>query len=224
MDRINEVTQDCFAAALQLTRAEGDALPAPEQLHQRLRAMVDELIQRANRAHFSHQDQQDIAYPLVALLDEILLGKPEPHKDYWFGNMLQFHFFQENQAGDGFFTRLQTVRQDPQRAEVLRVYYLCLLFGFQGRYRIRGGELELMNLIESLQMDLARARQLDSSETLSPNGKRPQEGLGGVKKTVPLLLMSAGILALALLVFGGLRVALGSSTSSVGDVVTSRIK
>ncbi len=224
MDRVNEITKDCFAAALQLREAPGDALPQPEVLHQRLRNMVDELMKRAGREGFAHQDAQDMAYPIVALLDEILLSKPEHIRDTWMGNMLQFHFFQENLAGDGFFTKLAKIRQDPQRAEVLRVYYLCLLFGFQGRYRVRGGDLELLNLTDSVQQELIRFRQLESSETLSPNGRRPPDGLSGGKKGAPLALFSAGLLCLALLVYGGLQLALRGTISSVGDEVTARLK
>ena len=224
MDRVNEVTQECFAAVLQISHADADALPAPETLHLRLRGAIDELVKRAAKAGFGHQDGQDMAYAIVALLDELAFSKPEGIRNYWMGNMLQFHYFQENLAGDGFFTRMQAIRADPQRAEVLRVYYLCLLFGFQGRYRVRGGDLELMNLTDSVQQDLARARQLDAAETLSPHGKRPPDGLSGVKKSAPLVFLSLGVLALALLVYGGLRVALHQSVSAVGDEVSARIK
>src|SRR3712207_4975220 len=107
MERINEVTQDCFAALLHLRQAEAHALPAPELLHSRLKTLIDEMAQRASEKRFGHQDAQDITYAVVALADEICLNKPEPVRDYWMGNMLQFHYFQENLAGDGFFHRLQ---------------------------------------------------------------------------------------------------------------------
>src|SRR5207247_653974 len=131
----------CFAALLQFAQADGDSLPAPQTLHLKLRGMIDELVKRAGREGFSQQDGQDMAYAIVALCDELALSKPEPIRDYWMGNTLQFHYFQENLAGDGFFARLQAIRSDAQRAQVLRVYYLCLLFGFQGRFRVRGGDL-----------------------------------------------------------------------------------
>ncbi len=224
MDRVNSVTQDCFAAVLQLAQADLDALPQPQTMHLRLRTMIDEMMKRAGQQGFSHQDSQDVAYALVALCDEVALSKPEAIREYWMGNTLQFHYFQENLAGDGFFTRLQTLRGDLQRAEVLRVYYLCLLFGFQGRYRVRGGDLELMTLIDAVQQDLARTGQLSATEVLAPQGKRPPGGLSGEKKAAPLLLLSASVLALALLTYAGLRVALHHSVSSLTDEVSTRLK
>src|SRR4029078_12893641 len=81
----------------------------------------------------------------------------------WMGHLLQFHYFRENTAGDGFFQRLETIRRDPRRREVLRSYALCLWFGFQGRYRVRGGELELMTLGESLQREVGpKASELEA--------------------------------------------------------------
>ena len=224
MDRVNEVTQDCFAALLQVAAAQPEALPPPQTMHVRLRGLVDELVKRAGQQGFNQQDGQDIAYAVVALCDELALSKPETVRDYWMANTLQFHYFQENLAGDGFFTKLAALRNDPQRAEVLRVYYLCLLFGFQGRYRVRGGDLELMNLTESVQQDLARAGQLTSSETLSPHGKPPPTRLGGVKTSAPLLVVAAGVLGLALLIYGGLRLALHQSVGSFSDEVSARLK
>ena len=39
MDRLNVVTKDCFGALLQIRQAEPSALPAPEQVQQRLRSL-----------------------------------------------------------------------------------------------------------------------------------------------------------------------------------------
>ncbi len=68
MDRVNEVTQECFAALLQLRQASGDALPEPALLHTRLRSSIDGLIHKSAQHGFSQQDGQDMAYALVALV------------------------------------------------------------------------------------------------------------------------------------------------------------
>lgn len=214
MERVGQVTQDCFNAVAQLRRLEEGALPPPESLHRRLRAFVDALFQKGQQAGFSREDVDDMAYAVVALADEVALTTSEELRQYWMGRELQMHYFRENVAGEAFFTRLETVRRDPRRAEVLRVYYLALLFGFQGRYRVRGGELELMNLVESLDRDVARGRRRDV-ETLSPEGEPPDRSharrVGGGK-----ILWAAGGVALALLVLWvGLRVWVGQSAASV---------
>ncbi|AEI68276.1 DotU family type IV/VI secretion system protein [Corallococcus macrosporus] len=202
MDRVTEATKDCFDAAIQLRGSDASAVPPPETLHHRLRGVVDETLRRAAVLGFSHQDAQDMAYALVALIDEVVLGRPEEYRQLWMP--LQLHYFNENVAGDGFFARLNTVRKDPHRHEVLQVYYLCMLFGFQGRYRIRGGELELMTLIDTVQKDLERARPFDF-DVLSPHGDRPTESLLSKRKKASAVGISAGALAVAVLFYGVLQ-------------------
>ena len=214
MDRVNEATKDCFDVIIQLRQKEASQVPPPEKLSHSLRGVVDEVLRRAATLGFSHQEAQDMAYALVALLDEMVLGKSDQYREFWMSHPLQLHYFKENVAGDGFFQRLNALRKDPHGAEVLRVYYLCLLFGFQGHYRIRGGELELLTLIDTVQKELERASPFDFS-TLAPHGERPSEVLATAKRRVSLLAMSLGAMALSLLVYGGLLLSLDRGTSAM---------
>ena len=45
MDRINEVTKDCFNALFQVRQLDESSLPPPEVLHQRLLGFIDALFQ-----------------------------------------------------------------------------------------------------------------------------------------------------------------------------------
>jgi type VI secretion system protein ImpK len=218
MDRLNLITKDCFGALLQIRQAEPSALPAPEQVQERLRRFVSDMMRNARDEGLPQQDVDDIAYALVALADELALSKSDEFREYWLGNLLQFQYFKENRAGEGFFTRLQDIRKDPRRTESLRAYYLCLIFGFQGRYRVRGGELELMQLIEQLQRDLAPSFKFDT-ETMSPHGDRPAGNLRASKRTLPLVAISGGVVVFALLVYAGLRIGLSSSVSSLVEEI-----
>ncbi|MDY7225752.1 DotU family type IV/VI secretion system protein [Hyalangium rubrum] len=214
MDRVNEATKDCFDAVIQLRQAEASSIPPPEVLNHRLRGVIDEVLRRAAVLGFSHQDAQDIGYALVSLLDELVLSKPEHYRQFWMSNLLQLHYFNETAAGDSFFNRLSTVRKDPHRAEVLRVYYLCMLFGFQGRYRIRGGELELMTLVDAVQKDLERAQPFDF-DMLAPHGERPSENLALAKRRLSLTSAALAAVVLALLFYGGLVLGLDRTTSTM---------
>lgn len=220
MDRVTGVTGECFNALVQLRQLEDAALPAPEVLHRKLRGFVDAAMQRAAQAGFAREDVNDIAYAIVALADELALSKSERIRQFWDGQQLQLHYFHENVAGEGFFTRLEGLRRDPRRHEVLRVYYLALLFGFEGRYRVRGGELELMNLQDDLQRELARSRAHDS-ETLSPQAEPPETARARGGRSGRLLLAAGGTLAAALLLVIGLRVWLGASVGSVVERIAA---
>ncbi|HLL02574.1 MAG TPA: DotU family type IV/VI secretion system protein [Myxococcaceae bacterium] len=214
MNRVNEATRDCFDTVIQLRQAEASGIPPPEVLNHRLRGVVEEVLRRAAVLGFSHQDAQDMGYALVALLDELVLNKPEPYRQFWMSNLLQLHYFNETIAGDSFFNRLATVRKDPHRVEVLQVYYLCLLFGFQGRYRIRGGELELMTLRDAVQKDLERAQPFDF-DVLAPHGERPVEKLNMATRRLSLTFAAMAAVFLALVFYGGLFLGLEVTTNNM---------
>ena len=181
---------------------------------------MDALFQRAAQAGLSREDANDIAYAIVSLADDIVLSRSDAARDAWASQSLQLHYFHENVAGEAFFTRLQNLRGDPRRREVLQVYYLALLFGFEGRYRVRGGELELMKLTEQLQGELQRSRRFDA-EVLSPQGERPTGTQRSARSAGLEVWIAVGALVLAVLTYAGLHVSLGVSSGSVVSRIES---
>jgi len=214
MDRITDVTRDCFDGLIQLRRLEPASLPAAATLHGRLQGSVDALFTRAAQAGFAREDVNDIAYAMVALADEIALSRSEEYRDFWAGQSLQLRYFQENVAGEAFFTRLESLRRDPRRREVLQVYLIALLLGFQGRYRVRGGEVELLRLTEDLQRDLQRGRKYDG-EMLSPQGDRADEARAAARGGGLLLWGAALTVGLVLILYAGLFAWGGASADKV---------
>jgi type VI secretion system protein ImpK len=212
MDRINQITSDCFLALGRLRDLDA-AAAEPALVHERLREFVETMRTRAREEKLSTQDADDLAYAIVALADEIAMGKPEPMRGYWMGQPLQLAFFNETLAGEGFFTRLQALRRDSRRGDVLRVYYLCLLLGFQGKYSIRGGDLELMKLIDSLRPEVER--RMEVPRKLSPAGEAPDEPLVRSSNRNPFLWVALGMFAIAIALFVGLRLSLNQAVADV---------
>jgi type VI secretion system protein ImpK len=212
MDRINQITSECFSALSQLRDLDAPAA-TPGLVHDRLRGFIDTMRSRAREEGLSTQDADDLAYGVVALADELAMGKPEPMRGYWMSQPLQLGFFNETLAGEGFFLRLQELRRDPRRAEVLRVYYQILLLGFQGKFSIRGGDLELMKLIDQLRVEVLR--KIDTPDALSPSGEAPDEPLVRASSRNPFLWIALGMFALAIGTFIGLRVSLNQSVADL---------
>ncbi len=205
MDKMNEITSECFIALSQLRELDGGAI-APQTVHGRLKGFVEALRARAREQGLSGRESDDIAYAVVALADEIAMGKPEPLRGYWMSQPLQLVFFNETLAGEGFFARLAEIRRDPRRADTLRVYYQCLLFGFQGKFSIRGGDLELMRLIDSIRPEVER--NVEPPDSLSPAGEPPDEPLVRASGNNLFLYVALGMFAAAIAVFVGLKVSL----------------
>jgi type VI secretion system protein ImpK len=216
MDNINQVTAECFNAIRQLRELDGP-IRSPETIHERLGSFIESMREKARDAGMPQRDADDIAYAIVALADEIALGKAEPLRGYWMNRLLQLQFFNESLAGEGFFTRLQQIRRDGRRQDVLRVYYQCLLFGLQGKYSIRGGELELMKMIDQLRPEVER--NIETPEQLSPAGEPPDEPLVRPGQRNLFLWIALGVFAVAIAVFIGLRVNLDRQVSNLSDRV-----
>lgn len=214
MDRVNEVTKEVFNALAQIRRADERSQPMPEMLYQRMRSFIDRAMRRASEVGFAQQDVQDIGYALVALTDELVMSKGGELRDYWLPRSLQLQLFNTNVAGEGFFANLQNLRHDPSRMDVLKVYYLCLLFGFQGQYRVRGGEIELASILDEVGSTLTRAGMIGDS-ALSPHAARPQENLGGVRSHMPLVYISIAAVVLSLGIYFGLQWSVASQADDL---------
>ncbi|HEY5281742.1 MAG TPA: DotU family type IV/VI secretion system protein [Polyangia bacterium] len=215
-DIVQELTGECFGAIARLRELDGP-VPSPENVHARLRGYLESLKERARTHGVPDRDTQDILYALVALTDEVAINTPEPLRSFWMNQPLQLAYFGENVAGEGFFTRLQALLSDGRRIEVLRVYHLCLLFGFQGKYGFPGGEVELLRIADGVRNLLER--NLEVPDEMSPAGEPPDEPLVRRASSNLMLWVSLGIFALALAVFVGLRV---SFDQQVADV-TARV-
>jgi type VI secretion system protein ImpK len=216
MDVVNQVTAECFNALTQLRELEGP-VGSPDLIHSRLSGFVEKMREKARELGMPERDGTDIAYAIVALVDEIAIDKPEPMHSFWIGKQLQYTFFDEQLAGEGFFNRLQELRRDGRRADVLRVYYQCLLMGFQGKYSIRGGEAELLRIIDSLRPEVER--HIEVPDHLSPNGEAPDEPLVRASKRNPFLWIALGVFAVAVAVFIGLRLSLNRQVGEIRDRV-----
>ena len=210
MERINEVTKDAFNALIQFRALDAASAVSPQMPYQRLSGFIDQMIANARQV-YEEADVTDMAYAVVALADELALHKGGAIRDFWMQRPLQLHYFNENLAGEGFFHRLNAVMSDPSRVDVLRVYYVCLLFGFQGQYAIRGGELELDTIIRRVKEAL---RNELKDQPLSVQPLRPKEDTGradgfpAIWVALFFLLFSLGLLIV-------LRVGLDNQTENV---------
>lgn len=96
----------------------------------------------ATAAGIASEDIYSAKYAYCATIDELILSAPDcPFRDKWQFNPLQLVLFGDQLAGDKFFTYLEDLRsKGAARLHALEVYHLCLLLGFQGKFRLEGSE------------------------------------------------------------------------------------
>jgi type VI secretion system protein ImpK len=148
-----------------------ELMPPADVLFEHARKQLNKLRTRLEELSLPPDEVQDVYYAVVAFIDEAMQADQGPLKDFWQAHLLQLELFGETRAGEGFYDRLLRA-QSERRLAVLRVYYLCLLFGFRGIYA-QHGDLERENLIDSVRETLGIP--LDDRLPLSPFGARPHE-------------------------------------------------
>jgi type VI secretion system protein ImpK len=207
---------DLLSLATQVGKAVD--LPPPEELAARISDMFERMTRKCRELGVPEEDAREARYAICALLDEQILGSQWPGRNYWVSRPLQLAFFNENTAGEGFFTRLDTFRRNDQRANVTAIYYVCLQLGFQGKYAIARGE-GLSQLSEQIALELGR--QLPSSELLSPSGEPRDRARSSVRRDLPIVAAGLGIVALALVILVIFKVTLFASTASLASRLSS---
>ena len=221
MDRVTEITEAVFNALAHVIVMDADAVPMPEMIHQQLTIYVEQAARSASKAGFTQNETDDIRYALVALIDETMLQRGGALREFWLPRVLQLRYFNENVAGEAFFQRLESVRRDSARRDVLRVYFLCLLFGFQGQYRVRGGQVELADIIDRVRDDLTRANVISSDLPLSPRGPRPPEPIADSRRNLLLVWVSLVAATASILLYIGLKLSLIAQVTRLAESIVA---
>ncbi len=161
-----------------------------------------------------HTIETDFA--IVAFLDEVILSSHDPCRNEWAQKPMQDELFNVSVAGELFFTRLEKLltRQDsPELGDMLEVFYLCLLLGFEGKYVV-GGRSELHVLMDRVGQRIERIRGVDTR--LAPHGEIPGDVIAApppdtlAKTLLQAAVISLGSAAVLFLLFLGL-LAIGRS-------------
>jgi type VI secretion system protein ImpK len=134
-----------------------------ETFRRRMKAALQECEREAGIAGYSSSDIRDAAFASVAFLDETILSSKDPKADEWRKKPLNIDLFGQAVAGDVFFDKLLDIerrRDSPELADLLEVYLLCLLLGFEGRFAppLRG---EASRIAERLRRRIESIRGLD---------------------------------------------------------------
>jgi type VI secretion system protein ImpK len=185
---LNDAVRPCLVELTYLSSRERKTPPDVAYTH--ARKLLQSTKTQLEALALPPADVGDIHYALVAFADEVMQLHPGPLKEFWRAHLLQLELYGETRAGEGFFERLQQAKQD-RRLGVLRVYHLCLVFGFHGIYS-QHGELERENLLDEVRLLLGDRKTSRSAARLAPFGARPAEpGVDRVRNRL-LLWLAAG--------------------------------
>jgi type VI secretion system protein ImpK len=166
--------QEVFTAIVRL-RYNRQAVSNAESFRAQIKQALRIAEQEARSGGCSAEDVKQAVFALVAFLDESALGCRNPAFADWPRLPLQAELYGHQLAGEVFFQELQKTlsRSDStETADLLEVYYLCLLLGFKGRYAAGG---DLHSIMAVVQEKIRRVR--DPSAALSPRGGIPADAV-----------------------------------------------
>jgi type VI secretion system protein ImpK len=194
---LSELSSDCLTLIAQIRTSKnvGDI----GRLRQKSKDLLERLERDAKDAGIELDDIRTSQFGLAAFFDEAVSTGSFPQKEEWAANPLHLEMFGRADAGEEFFRKLADLRQRPQKnAEVLEVYYLCLVLGYRGKYYFEPGE-SLRALVEDTKADLLRGREKRAPRTLSPHGMPRENIANAVYKEVPIWIIAAAAGAIGML-------------------------
>jgi len=169
-ERLGLLYQGMLTAIVRIQSGKQPLMDA-NAFQRRMEGLLDEIEREAIKVGYRNQDIQDAHYATIAFLDETVQRSSDANRNQW--TPLQAKRYREAVAGEGVYERLQTIRKrrdSKDLADLLEVYDLCFLLGYQGRYAV-GGRSELDRLIEDLREQIERIRGHQAG--LSPEGALP---------------------------------------------------
>ena len=171
-----------------------------------LRPAVKNLLQeterRAATLRYSEKQINDVKFALAAFVDETVLNTNSPLREEWEKFPLQLEYFGEHLAGVKFFEKLdELIKSIKTEADVVEVYYLCMLLGYKGKYKVYM-EDQLQELIKSTAAQLKRVGRLQETD-LSPHWKVLDQPQPPTDPGIPvwLKISSAAVLFAVVLIY-----------------------
>jgi type VI secretion system protein ImpK len=200
--------------AVERLRANRQGVTDPNAFRHHTREAIKTAAGQALAAGYPAEDVKLATFATVAFLDESVLNSQNPIFSDWLRKPLQEELFGTHIAGEVFFQNLQQLlgRSDsPDLADLLEVYYLCLLLGFGGRYSV-GNRGELSEVMRLTGEKIRRIR--GPFGPLSPAWAPPNDAVATGADPVVKRLMIAAIAcaALMLLLFVIYKLVLGGGS------------
>jgi type VI secretion system protein ImpK len=177
-----------------LLKLQAGVIAPANEIRPTIKRLLEEFEQRAKTLRYSDSQIQSVKFALAAFADEVVLTAAFPLRDEWEKFPLQLEYFGEHLAGVKFFERLEELTKNiTTEADVVEVYYVCMLLGFKGKYKVYM-EDQLNNVLQTTASELRKSGRLQD-EDLSPHWKVNDQPPPPVRRRVPIWIwIASGLL------------------------------
>jgi type VI secretion system protein ImpK len=209
-----------FAAAplLQLMARLHNTSDPPDSgnLHEWTVRQVRVFEREANARGVEPEQLRPAHYALCVSLDDVVLNTPWGASGSWRTQPLVSIFHREGGNQERFFELLREMCNNPRRSlPVIKLMYLCLSFGFLGRYRASGrGTADVKRIREELYAIIARQQKEPEAE-LAPHVKGVQSPYKANRARVPLWVAASAGLGLVAALFSWFALSANADSDAV---------
>ncbi len=216
------VFQELLTAIVRL-RFNRQSVPNADVFRSNMRELIRLAAQNAQSLGYSPDNVKLVTYAVVAFLDESVLVSRNPVFAAWAGKPMQEELFGQSLAGNTFYDGIQSLlshRDSAEVADMLEVFYLCLLLGYRGRYGVANSG-ELHAIMESIKDKLRRVR--GDNPALSPSWSLPSDLVAAPapdKYRHLFLAVAVAALVIAIGTFTFCSLSLSSGAKDIGTFAT----
>jgi type VI secretion system protein ImpK len=119
-----------------MDRIDKKEVSSPEFERQALESQL-----RESEGQLSDSQAWNLAkYALASWIDDMLISSSWHGRDWWESNSLEFALFKTRDRATKFFIKAKEATELPRR-DALEVFYLCVILGFRGLYKLPESEI-----------------------------------------------------------------------------------
>jgi type VI secretion system protein ImpK len=194
--------QEIFTAIVRL-RFNRQSVPSADSFREHMRQALRAATQDAGQKGYSGEDIKTAAFAVIAFLDESVLASSNPVFSTWSRLPFQEELFGHHMGGEAFFQYAQQLlgrRDSAETADILEVFYLCLLLGYRGRYGV-GNAGELRAIMDSIRDKIHRVR--GAGTAISPQWVVPNEAVARKRSDPWVQRLAIGAAAILIVTVAG---------------------
>ena len=155
-------------------------------------------------------------YTLCTLLDESAASTPWGSSGVWGNQSLLVLFHNETWGGEKVFQLMSKLAENvPANRNLLELLYVCLAFGFEGRYRVLNDGKAQLDSVRTRLSQLLRQGRAPADKTLSPRWEGVPAKVARLGSGVPMWVVAsvAGLLLMG--VYVALRLSVNDHSNPV---------
>ena len=189
--------------------------PNPNALRENLARGVREFEARARAVGTPTEKIIAARYALCTLIDENAANTPWGASGAWAQHGLLALFHGETEGGEKFFQVLARLSENPQaNLDILELMYVCLQFGFEGRFRVIEGGSRQLEAVRQRLLSIIRKQRGEYERDLSGSWRGVATGTQARLGWMPLWVIGA---VTVLLLFGR------ASDTLAGEIASLRV-